>query len=692
MAMFRPAMKAQTVQPVGANEDWVLLNSLSDEFNAPGLDGNKWNSTPGSWAVWSWDGSNAFVEDSSLNLRMIYAPHRRSSMDLFYKSGIVRSYGLITYGYFEARVKGCHTFPGASPAFWLYSTGNFGHPEIHYSEIDIIELQQANWGANGMNGVEHIDMNLHTRVYNEAGDPVWIRPRHNPDLCKHEWEAPWDPRDEYHVYAVESRPDSIFWYIDGIERAREVNLYWHLPMHVTLSLGLRWPHVKYIDDVRYPVPEEATSVGFPTSMKVDYVRTWMRDMVSFRPLQDTLPSGTLIPFGLDYSAPASRDIRIMVADTTGIMLGDTAAVVHQGMGSLELFVEMDSGLVAEENIIVTVTLSPLCCPEDDPVDTDTLRTFISDGVEVGFLILDVLKQAPLQGAIVSFNGMVESADHEGIARFTDIPVGLYEVGVSAPHHFDIVTRQVRISGDGTVTLAMEPETYLVTFRVEESKNRKPVPQALITTWSGTELADLFGELKLETPYGGLSYSASMANFELYADSVLVTADTTIFIPIRRVAADATVRVYHQLSLLEGASVTIGEETKHTGSDGQAEFTGLSSDTLLAIWVERDGYVPFSDQLELTADSTVIVRLDLNTGNHAAAKQLVGVFPNPASSMITLTGVIRPARVKVYDMTGRRQHPDVISVIPLILDLTGLQPGLYIIQVDERGVQKFIRTD
>ena len=68
--------------PVADRTELVFVAEQSDEFNAPEVE-------------------------------------NRGNQELFYKSGIARSPKTITYGYFDARVKGWSRYPGASPAFWL---------------------------------------------------------------------------------------------------------------------------------------------------------------------------------------------------------------------------------------------------------------------------------------------------------------------------------------------------------------------------------------------------------------------------------------------------------------------------------------------------------------------------------------------------------------------------------------------
>jgi len=263
--------------------NWEFAADHSDEFNAPEIDRKKWNIDTQDFGVWSWEPENVSQKDGSMHLQVVHHEHQRGKQTLFYTSGLARNEKTITYGYFEARVKGCSRYPGASPAFWLYSIGPKNRYQakdgetVAYSEIDIIELQQSEYDFETKKHfpVTRIDCNLHTTLIKD-GKRAWVRPNNFPDICRNHYDAEWDPRDDYHVYGVQNSKDWIVWYIDGKEVARKPNLYWHLPMHVTLSLGLRYPFVAYTNGERVTVPEKTTAEGFPTAMSVDYVRVWQR--------------------------------------------------------------------------------------------------------------------------------------------------------------------------------------------------------------------------------------------------------------------------------------------------------------------------------------------------------------------------------------------------------------------------------
>lgn len=282
--------------PSGDPKDWQLVENLSDEFNGATVDGNKWE-TPPSWGPWSWDPNNVTQSNGQLNLTLSYDPHTGQrvggdgqplDLDLFYKSGIIRSKNAQIFGYYEARIKGVATFPGSSPAFWIYSiddevkaAGLQGKAEgdTTYSEIDVVEMEQAeDQSPTERDPVNALDMNLHKRVI-EDGKETWERPKANPALQRNKILASFDPREAFHTYGAMVTRDAITWYLDGREVASKPNTSWNeLPMHVTLSLGLRYPNVTYSGCPGQlawcPVPETATGEGYPTTMQVDWVRVY----------------------------------------------------------------------------------------------------------------------------------------------------------------------------------------------------------------------------------------------------------------------------------------------------------------------------------------------------------------------------------------------------------------------------------
>ncbi|WP_162556016.1 family 16 glycosylhydrolase [Reichenbachiella versicolor] len=303
--LMLPVLGQKPTQTENPQDQWQIKWSASDEFNNSTPNWSKWIKTGNlpNTTAWKWNNQdNVKIKNNAAELTMRQNPNNANDGGTYFKSSILKSYQTFTYGYYEAKIKGASIGEGVCPSFWLYSNFDYSVPngKTVYSEIDIVELQQFDWwdgdpNAPNQDDIQDIDLNLHAVVMeNDKG--VWRRPKQHPEEQLNKWRAPWDPRDDYHIYGCEVNETNIIWYIDGVEVARKPNIYWHRPMNVTLSLGLRKPFVEFYNNRNNAVNPEtnakakAALPGMPTTMFVDYVRVWEKVGTSTTP---TLPEGQL---------------------------------------------------------------------------------------------------------------------------------------------------------------------------------------------------------------------------------------------------------------------------------------------------------------------------------------------------------------------------------------------------------------
>jgi len=270
MCLISLSTFAQTIYPNGVNGNWNLVGNFSDEFNSESTDNSKWDNDVKDWGTWSWEPDNAYQKNGNLHIRMAYQPHKRGKQEYFLTSGIYKSKSTITYGYFEARIKAASVLPGTCPAFWMKGDG----PGKQNCEVDFLEYRESN-------PLKYAATNLHAFVDTLGnGKPLWIRENRN-------YEMPWDPREDFHIYGCETSADSIIWYIDGKKVNATSNRYWHFPQYVMLSMGVRAPYRTF----KKPLPEYPEGESnypdpvatkrdkdlFPTEMVIDYIRVWTRE-------------------------------------------------------------------------------------------------------------------------------------------------------------------------------------------------------------------------------------------------------------------------------------------------------------------------------------------------------------------------------------------------------------------------------
>lgn len=166
---------SQNVRPLtaAAGENWVIRWNRSDDFNAREVDWRKWQKSPEQFSGWRWDNErNVTAQDGLLKitLRNDFGDERKEregqggqSLHLWDAEVVCEGNQWLLRG----PNQGAPMFPGASPAFWLYSTIDdtiTQAGEARYSEIDIVEMTQRQSQKEGNERIT--DHNLHAILSN----------------------------------------------------------------------------------------------------------------------------------------------------------------------------------------------------------------------------------------------------------------------------------------------------------------------------------------------------------------------------------------------------------------------------------------------------------------------------------------------------------------------------------------------
>ena len=222
-------------------QGWKL--TFHDEFDGRRLDTNKWiDSYPDNVRTHGND-EQQYYAPGAYDLRdgclRLIGQHKESHGHP-YTSGMITSYGKFAqqYGWYEIRAK----FPpgkGYWPAFWLLPESKAWPPEI-----DILE------------------------ILGHEPNKVYLTNHFLNDQHKHEgkggsFTGP-DFSTAFHTFAVDWEPQSITWYVDGVQRFQVTDHSPAQPMYLlaNLAIGGDWPGN----------PDATTK--FPGYMTIDYIRVY----------------------------------------------------------------------------------------------------------------------------------------------------------------------------------------------------------------------------------------------------------------------------------------------------------------------------------------------------------------------------------------------------------------------------------
>jgi len=254
-------------QRAGAERSpWILV--WQDEFSGTSLDTTRWNvltreqSKHGELQYYVPDEVN--IEGGSLRLRS----QHRTFGPMHYTSGRIDTRGKFapTYGRFEIRAK-LPSGKGLWPAHWLYpqnrdwpmeylmsqavAAGNERLiPEARpwYTEVDIMEF--LGHEPNVVYGTFHF--------YSFEGQKRTSSGTVRGDI---------DFSEDFHVYALEWEPDSLRWFLDGVQFHATATGVPHAPHYLILNtaVGGSWPG------------DPDSSTVFPQFHDIDYVRVFQRE-------------------------------------------------------------------------------------------------------------------------------------------------------------------------------------------------------------------------------------------------------------------------------------------------------------------------------------------------------------------------------------------------------------------------------
>ncbi len=242
---------------------WTLV--FGDDFNNRHLDANKWTScywwnnngctNPGNHEMEWYLPQNIQFDQQSMLLTANHETVQGSDGKTYgYTSGMVTTGRdasdtstpvkfAFTYGLAEIRAK-APKGQGLWPAFWLLAANNQAQPEIDVLEIIGLDTKTVN-------------MTLHYK-----------QPDGNVVNHGNAWSGSQDLSQDWHTYSVDWEPNSIVWYVDGVERWRITDQA-SIPAEkmyllLNLAVGGDWPGA--------PGPD----TPFPSAFQVDYVRVWQQ--------------------------------------------------------------------------------------------------------------------------------------------------------------------------------------------------------------------------------------------------------------------------------------------------------------------------------------------------------------------------------------------------------------------------------
>jgi len=250
------------------SEYWVLVPEVSDEFQSPALDENKWHiqGTDGFYysnfigrAPSQFSTDNVRVENGKLKIQTKWDPNFNFSTQpgqggVMYENittAAVISKQTVQYGYMEIMAKAADT--SISSAFWM-TGGN--------AEVDVFE----HFGNPSLAGKSHLETEMWSSVHD------WTLPREDKVVWTERTQLPFRVADGFHIYAADWTENGIKFYADGqliheVMAADIPNWPVNDPLRIWVDSETFWWH---------GLPDENS---LPADYEIEYIRVWQRGSI-----------------------------------------------------------------------------------------------------------------------------------------------------------------------------------------------------------------------------------------------------------------------------------------------------------------------------------------------------------------------------------------------------------------------------
>ena len=133
------------------------------------------------------------------------------------------------------------------------------------------------------------------------------------------------------------------------------------------------------------------------------------------------------------------------------------------------------------------------------------------------------------------------------------------------------------------------------------------------------------------------------------------------------------------NLISGINVRNGNNLNFDGFDaiGNPNLTCVEVDD--AAWSTATSWWNIDPTAVFSEDCAALASIE-----SIDAKSL-SAYPNPASTIVKISGLTVGQSIKVIDITGKVVSKTIVNSSSLALDVTTLENGIYIIQVEQNGV-------
>jgi len=437
--------------------------------------------------------------------------------------------------------------------------------------------------------------------------------------------------------------------IDPLD-ARFINIYFDAPVSAgdELSVSYSGTEVLSLDDVLLPTftdePVKNLLPGEPASIKV---------IVKNRETAEAMAGCTVVLNEETLTSDVNGEALFTVPE------GETHLKV-----SKKLFVDVEEDLLIRGDSTITVLLD-------------------STLFQVKVLTLDADRGTAIAGVSVNQAGEVLNTDASGIAVYTRYG-GSLQMEFSRLNYEDL-TDIFDIESDTTLEVELTRNAAAVKFRTKNEGSL--LYDVSITIGEETLVTNTVGICTFASVpvKENVDYTAEKKNFATINGTLFLTADSTVNLDLKRIAADITFIVSAGQGEIDNGGIVVSEDTTWLNENHVAVLESVPVGQQYQYTAFAAGFADYSSDFYAGKDSTIYISLLPDAVSYSEKDTDISIYPNPSDGSFRIVSGKLIKSAKICDLSGKT----LVAVTPesTVLNIemkNQLQAGIYILLLEFPG--------
>jgi hypothetical protein len=295
---------------------------------------------------------------------------------------------------------------------------------------------------------------------------------------------------------------------------------------------------------------------------------------------------------------------------------------------------------------------------------------------------------PLAGAEILISNLTGTTDNNGVAEFK-LAKGFYSFTVLLEGYEPVTSEFDLIENINLSVPLTEAVTFKIDFAIVAEHNEMGIENVKVDlSGYGSKFTNTQGEVTFTgilPATNGIIYTLSKDGYSSVSRTTIPIIDESIVVndTLEIITFYISIEVKNDNSVVEGATVTLGSNSKNTNIFGVAVFEGVIPQGDISLKILKTGYLPVDTTLSLYNSNlrlTYGIEIEPSSSNPLLINPFK-VFPNPSKGVFKIQGE-GEYKIEVIDVLGRLIMARKSSSAITPIDISNQPKGIYYVRLTQ----------